>query len=307
MGQPAKQYFAKNDNVIDIPDDQLFIKVSDGLIYNVDDTNLFSHLKRSPHIDQITDLESQGLKLDLPDMDGELITYTIAKYDMVEAGMYTQFPEIMTFIGKGTDGSSIRADYTYLGFRAWIINGNKSYMIEPYSKFNKNLRLVYSGERELTQDEYSSMSYKTDYHHNEKATAQNPVVSNASSRISGIATVSQLKTYRLAISANSYYLNYFGNFNLAISGIITTVNRVNQVFEVDLSTRLILISNNSQIIYFSAFPYQVPPSDLINTVQTTINNVIGANNYDIGHLFTSFPHYGASSDLGVACNSSSKA
>ena len=66
------------------------------------------------------------------------------------------------------------------------------------------------------------------------------------------------------------------------------MNRVNSIFGRDLGVRLVLINNETQIIYTNGATdsYNDPPgtSSINNQNQTNIDNVIGNGNYDIGHV-----------------------
>jgi hypothetical protein len=304
FSQQETPYFSPANANSHVVNEQKFIDCSDCPLYSVNDNSLYNYLLTAPHIDQIKTIENEGLVLEIPNLEGKMIRYTIAKYDMVEKGLYQQFPQIMTFIGIGSDGSRLRADYTTLGFRAWSTGIGNDFMLEPLTLSNKNIRIVYSGKlnRENTQTDHVACTAES-LHKFPPTSTQN--IASQPKISSGISTVTQLKTYRIAVSTNFQYNNYYGSISNALSGIVTTLNRVNQVYEVDIATRLTLISNSTQIMFSSQAPYNVPPSNLLNAIQTTINNSIGAANYDIGHLFT--VSGGGQADVAVACNNTSKA
>src|SRR5690606_28745035 len=69
-----------------------------------------------------------------------------------------------------------------------------------------------------------------------------------------------------------------------LAGSNATLTRVNEIFKTDLSIRLELVANNDQIIYTNknTDPYG---TTLNSETQITLNTVIGAANYDVGHLF----------------------
>jgi hypothetical protein len=66
---------------------------------------------------------------------------------------------------------------------------------------------------------------------------------------------------------------------------------VNGIFNKDLAVRLVLIANNDAIVYLDAAtdPYSAATTGAAGAwsqeAQTTLTNVIGEGNYDIGHLF----------------------
>jgi hypothetical protein len=68
------------------------------------------------------------------------------------------------------------------------------------------------------------------------------------------------------------------------------MSRVNGIFNKDLAVRLVLIANNDAIVYLDAAtdPYSAATNGAAGAwsqeAQTTLTNVIGEANYDIGHL-----------------------
>lgn len=74
-----------------------------------------------------------------------------------------------------------------------------------------------------------------------------------------------------------------------LAAIVTSVNRVVGVFETELAVRLVLVDSNSSIVYTDAAtdPYtNTSPFLLLLQNQTNLDAVIGAANYDVGHVFT---------------------
>ena len=101
----------------------------------------------------------------------------------------------------------------------------------------------------------------------------------------------KLRTYRLAQSCTGEYGTIFkGTGTIAVqkarvlAQMVTTINRVNAIFERDLAIKLVLVANNDQIIYLD--PATDPwTSEWNTTTQQTIDAQIGDANYDIGHNF----------------------
>jgi len=75
----------------------------------------------------------------------------------------------------------------------------------------------------------------------------------------------------------------------ALSQIVLIMNRVNGVFERDVAIRMLLVGNEDSIIYTDSVndPYTNEDGDAMLTQnQSNLNTVIGAANYDIGHVFS---------------------
>ncbi|MBP9907172.1 MAG: hypothetical protein KBF66_16605, partial [Rhodoferax sp.] len=126
---------------------------------------------------------------------------------------------------------------------------------------------------------------------------------NLAARSSGSIT-----TYRLALAATGEYTSYHGGINGAISAMVTTISRVNAIYERDLAVRMELIANNHLLVYNNAATDPYDPSDasaLLSDNQSNLDAVIGNNNYDIGHVFST--EGGGLANLGVVCLSPFKA
>jgi len=99
----------------------------------------------------------------------------------------------------------------------------------------------------------------------------------------------ELRHYRLAVAATGEYTIFQGGtVALALAAQVTTINRVNFVYERDLSITLSMISNNDTLIYTNpqTDPYTNGQADqMLDENQANVNTVIGAANYDIGHVF----------------------
>jgi len=118
-----------------------------------------------------------------------------------------------------------------------------------------------------------------------------------------------LRTYRLAVAATGEYSAFHGGTTAgAMAAIATTINRVNEIYEQDLTVRFILIANNDQLIYLdpNSDPYDNGnPFSAINANQVNLDMEIGSANYDVGHVFTTGA--GGLAGLGVLCDNGGKA
>jgi hypothetical protein len=251
-----------------------------------------------------------GLQIELPYPDNSFKRFRIVETKMMEDGLATQLPGIRTYIGQGIDepAATVRIDYTYQGFHAYVISPQGNVFIDPYQKGNNNLYISY---------------FAKDYENPLKASfkcafTQNPIPLQRSLSLNSVQTATcigtQLRAYRVAISCTHEYAEAVcpaGSITVAntMSAIVTTMNRVNGVYQTELDIKLVIIAANASVIYLNSAtdPYtgNDDGSTLINESQSNITSVIGSSNFDVGHTFSTGA--GGLADQGGACNNSIKA
>jgi subtilisin-like proprotein convertase family protein len=115
----------------------------------------------------------------------------------------------------------------------------------------------------------------------------------------------QLRRYRMALACTGEYAIFHGGTKpLVLAAFTTTMNRVNGVYERDMSITMQLVANTDTLIFLNPAtdPYtNNNGSTMLGQNVTTCNNLIGAANYDIGHVFSTGG--GGIAGLGVVCGS----
>ena len=242
-----------------------------------------------------------GVAISLPVSTGNSEVFGVFSYSMMEPQLATQFPEIKTYIARGIRNKQLfaRLDVTEKGFHAMIYGGEKTMYIDPWNAGSGSLYQLYSKADVDPVLKGAFQEFEGD-DHQEKSSGSSTTV---------FASGSQLRRYRLALAATGEYTAFHGGaVSQALSAMVTTMNRVNGIFEKEVSVRMVLVSNNSSIIYSNAAtdPYtNGNASAMISENQLNITNVIGSANYDIGHVFGT--NSGGLAALNSVCNASSKA
>lgn len=235
----------------------------------------------------------------VPYPDGRSKKFRIVESPVMEAGLAQKFPEIKTYLGKGIDDpyATMRLSITLQGVHAIIHQVEGTLFIDPYPAVNQQVYFSY---------------YKKDYRaaksFAEYALPQDPG-SGHSGPVMPLGSGQTLHTYRIAIATTGEYASFHGGSTGSVmSAIVTTLNRVNSVYEKELAIRLILVNSNDRIIYLdgNTDPFtNTDPNSLISENQTTIDAEIGSANYDIGHVFSTGG--GGLASSGVVCLSGYKA
>jgi len=258
-------------------------------------------------------LEGRGgaVLVALPLPDGSVGRFAVVEAPVMEPGLAAQFPEIKTYAGTGLDdaGATVRLDLTPGGFHAQILSPTAGTIyIDPVTRtdthhylsfFRHDMNRAAAGEVPMCGFRPTAAQAA--------ATAQRQAAAPAI--LAQRATGATLRTYRLAVAATGEYTAFHGGtVARAQAAIVTTVNRVVGVYEKELAVRLVLVTNNSSLVYTNANtdPYtNEDPDALLTENQSNVNNIIGSANYDIGHVFSTGG--GGYAGLGVVCDAAAKA
>ena len=241
-------------------------------------------------------------QVELPHPDGNTYLYNIKLNTTMSEGLQEKFPQIRSYDAYGVDfPAKAKIDITQHGFHAMIMRSEESTIyIDPALKGEVNQYIVYQrkdfkseNEREcLVTSEENNNKFKNDFV---------PEKSYLSC---------ELRTYRLALAATVEYTDYHGGTKAdAIAAQVTTMNRVNGIYERDLAVTMTIISNNDLIVY-EGDPDDDPFTNgnsfaMLVENQTNTDEVIGSPNYDIGHVFGT--NSGGVAGLGVICINGAKA
>ena len=283
------------------------------LVYTADDAALtlqLSTLSADPNEAQI---------VDLPMPDGSLTQFRVWQTPIMPAHLAAKYPGLMTFTGEAVTDPHITAklDLTVYGFHAMIFDGNNTSFIDPYDKFHDGYYMVhYKRDETRPLANRSVCVVHTEGHGTENNTAHLPSHKQAQRTINGYL----LRTYRLALCANSAYCQAATGLTnptvaQALSVMTTSMNRINGVYERELSVSMVFVANEDTLIWPLASgnvngpdPFAAINTDAnscLDSNQAVCDRLIGNANYDVGHVFTTGA--GGLSQIGVICQSGQKA
>ena len=238
--------------------------------------------------------------LSLPAPSGKFERFEVVETAVMHPDLAAKFPEIRTFSGIGLDDpyASLRMDITPKGLHAQVLSPRGSYYIDPYWKNDTAFYTCYR------KDALRGKSFSCGV-----VGGKSPLAGQTP-RLASLTTGSTLQTYRLAVTGQGEYTVFHGGTVAgAMAAIVTTINRVNGIYENDLAVRLQLVANNNLIIYTNP---ATDPFSLNNSSGTTLNqnqsntdSVIGSSNYDVGHIFNTGG--GGLAGNGVVCFNPQKA
>jgi len=279
--------------------------------YQLDNTMLRTVLESAPG-EVIGGFGVSNTIMTLPMPDGTFQRFRIENSLIVEPALLEKFPELaMTFKGQGIDDPSatVRFDLLPNGFHSMILSPQGTVMVDPYSKNSTSTYISYF-KRDVERPAGFACGFESEHAMESlrkpgKAGFESFIPDSASAIAApSVSSGTQLRTYRLALAATGEYTAAAGGGTVAgaLAAQTTIMNRVNGVYERELAIRMVMIGNNNLIIYTNGGSDPYTNNDgttMLSENITNVNNVIGAANYDIGHVFSTGG--GGIAGLGVVC------
>ena len=260
-------------------------------LFDLDSNALMNALVDAPARSATAKLSS--VILSLPNAEGQMERFRVYENSIMDPVLAVQYPNIKSYIGIGIDNPTSTAYFSSspLGFKSMVLNADKqAVFIEPISEDLTTYTVYRKADKKAAFQPFEC-SVIDEISEEIDTEALRPNADDAT-----------LRTFRLAVSTTGEYTAYFGGTKaLALAAINNTMTRVNGVFEKDFAVRMILIANNDAVIYTDAAsdPYTTSYN---SQLQTTLTNVIGSANYDVGHLFVRAGNNGNAGCIGCVCN-----
>ena len=242
--------------------------------------------------------------LDLPMPNGTMQKFSIVESPIMAPELAAKYPEIRTYLGKGIDDplANVRFDFTLHGFHAMILSPEGNVFIDPYSLGDvQNYISYYTKDFTKIGTAFECEVFSDESRLNELNYLRESMILTP--------TGPQLRTYRLALACTGEYTSFFGGtVPLAMAAIVTSVNRVNGVYEKEVAVRMVLVADNDTLVFTNAATDPYSNNDggaMLGQNQTTVDARIGSPNYDFGHVFSTGG--GGVAYLGVVCVNGFKA
>ncbi|MFC0504667.1 M12 family metallo-peptidase [Micromonospora costi] len=265
--------------------------------YTLDRGALKSTLDRVPgERDRAARATSQVVSLPAP--DGTFQRFDLLESPVMEAGLAAAHPEITTYAGRGLDDptATIRADLTPLGFHASVRSAAGAWYIDPYYHLDQSLYASYFA-RDLANPHGALIE-------REDVTAAAEALEDEVGAAPTEAPVGPqvlLRTYRVALVTDPSYATFFGAENVTAAKV-TLMNRVTQIYEDETAIRLVLINDTDKTnlntpalatepngpcgaaACFTPAQLSSCGSGTLSRNRIVLGQLVGASNYDVGHI-----------------------
>ena len=287
------------------------------LVYTLDESGLSFQLNNAG-----TTAATAAL-IELPLADGSFRTFKVWNTPMMPDNLVKKYPQIKTFTGVaiGNAGITAKIEMTVYGFSAMIYDGDNTGFVDPFDNIHDGFYLVhYKRDEVKPASEISKCTVKETDGPEVFGTTTNLLPNPRSGPAYDVVNgTSGLLNYRIAISADSFYVNAATGIvdptiAQALSKITITMDRVNGIYNRELSVQLNLCSLEDTLIWglaghqngndpFAAINYN--ELSCMTENQTICNTLLGNPNYDLGVVFTNFGE--GVSDMGHVCRPGYKA
>ncbi len=281
---------------------------------NIQATSAKYYTLNEPVMQQVMQRESMShsmndtFEMELPTPEGGFMRFRMWETYRLKEPLKSRYPLIRTYKGRALDGNRANAylDFTYTGFRAMVLMGENTWFIDPVNHLGIGTSYVVYYKRYFTPSADKAELARCLVESGNSDNGVNPSERSFKTQISN-GTV--LRDYTIAVACTGEYATFHGGTKTgALSGIVTSINRVSGVYEDELAIKFTLVGNNDTVIFLNAGtdPFNNNNAGtLINQSQTIITQYIGSANFDIGHTFSTGG--GGLAGLGVICNNNSKA
>ena len=234
--------------------------------------------------------------LQLPSPDGRMESFRLCESPVMAPGLAQRFPQIKTYLGKGVDNPTalVRLDYTPHGFHAMVLAGEDTYFIDPYYHLLDNGTYLSYYKRDFqTSKEFACQT--------EGRELPDGLPGEPLGRVG-----EELRTYRLALACTGEYAQFHGGTVIqALAAMVTSMNRINGVYERDFSVRMELVDSNHLIVFTNPSTDPYSGGNSLGQNQSAVDQFIGSANYDVGHLFDTGS--GGVAFLRAICSTANKA
>jgi hypothetical protein len=257
---------------------------------SLNEQSLLNKLNSIPiHQDFITRNNNKTVIIDLPDINGKSISYNLIETPVLPLNIANKYPNIRTFTGNSIKNPSEKITITKsknnlsitLHFSESTIKLKKDvknqryYMAENKSEYEPLLNNC-----NLLKNENSLLK------HNQQEDFDNDLEYSIGD---------SLYVYRIGmiLSSEANAIIADGTIEGGLTWISDMVNRCNIVWVRDLGSKLILTEKADLLIctdnnkgYFPSPPFDNPTHYLLQYIEPMLNDIVGVNNYEYGHLVT---------------------
>jgi len=240
------------------------------------------------HLKGVLASDQPGL-VSLPLPEGGFSDFSVVDSGTMSPGLQARLKnefdfDVLSLKGRDAEGRRLRLDVSPIGFQAMVFDPDGIWVIRPETfDIGNNQYLSFRRSQLSLPDDFQYIEGEIEALHDHANESQGPFAP-----LTEVGAV--MRTYRAAVAANNRYITAVGGGTAAggQAAVVVAMNRVNEVYNHDLSVQLELVPNNIDLMFPNAGsdPFASNGSGILGSITGVINGIIGSANYDIGHAFT---------------------
>jgi hypothetical protein len=267
------------------------------------DAPVLEAILRNAPLEDTDDARARTAVLQLPLPDGRFGRFRIEESPIMEPTLAAQFPELKTYRVLGLDDPTAfgRVSWTPMGFHGMVRSADGTFLVDPWSRTDRTNHVAYFKKdyRRKTPPEFRCLVGGKEVDETLLSRELQQTFGVAPEPAASFGPV--VRVYDLAVAATGEYTQYHGGtVGDGQAAIVIAINRVNVIYESEVTVRLNLIDNTSIIFTNPASDPYTNDNGATMLCQNadTLDNLVGS--YDIGHVFSTGG--GGIAGLGVVCS-----
>ncbi|MDR2122359.1 MAG: M12 family metallo-peptidase [Flavobacteriaceae bacterium] len=229
-----------------------------------------------------------------PDSKGKLSDYIVYEASIMHPDLQAKFPEIKSYVAYQVSDPSVHIRFSIspqFGLHGMVFSTEGISYIDSYSEDN-TIYMIY--DRKALPENSQKFTCET-----ESDELLHELIHDSPALKAQNVTDGKMRIFRLALACTVEYSEYHikkvgvenGTLNqkkaVVLAAINTTMTRVNGIYEKEVSLTMELVPKNDQLIFITSDSYTNDNGTaMLGENIKVCNEVIGVNNYDIGHVFS---------------------
>jgi subtilisin-like proprotein convertase family protein len=268
--------------------------------WELDVQRLETYLLAAPH--ETVQQRRGMLLLDVPAAGGATETFSVWATDVMAPELQAKFPNIRTFSGQSMEhpGRNITMTLSVRGLHITITRPDMGIEYVETRWENQRSLYMYFDRQALSLKKLPDFTAPDLERVQLPLDNTKPAVENRGSAVPVV-----LRTLRYTVTPDRGFEQDHGNTKESVmAAIVEYTNRTNVAYERDCAMRLQLVANNDKLVIneFNPIASGDDNGTMAGKNRLFTNTNIGANNYDIGHVYARGGG-GVSLGLGIACGS----
>ncbi|MBK8623670.1 MAG: T9SS type A sorting domain-containing protein [Saprospiraceae bacterium] len=268
--------------------------------YTLSTEVLRQQLKNAEMVNQRS-VNTNGTYVELPVPNGQPAMYHVVEQPVMEEGLMEKFPELKAYKGFLANRPETQIWFTFspYGFSAAISDNGSVHYIDQLYQNDLETYIMYDVKADKSNPYEGIPLCGVDITNQEKMVPFMPFSRNN--------TEVETRTYRLAMACTGEWGRVRVTVAKCLSDMNIMVTRLTQIYESELAIRFVLINDNDKLIFLDPDTDPYNGSDMGRVILPTntgvLNDRVGVNSYDVGHVLSRCFDVGGVAALGSACQS----